>query len=153
MRPDRIIVGECRGGEALDMLQAMNTGHDGSLTTCHANSPRDAVGRLENMVMMAGYDLPVSAIREQIASAVNLIVQQTRLSDGSRKIVQISEITGREKDIVLMQDIFNFVQTGLDEKGRIQGYYAATGNIPAFVDKLKAKGDLRLDISVFVPKN
>ena len=153
MRPDRIIVGECRGAEALDMLQAMNTGHDGSLTTCHANSPRDAVGRLENMVMMAGYDLPVSAIREQIASAVNLIVQQTRLSDGSRKIVQISEITGREKDIVLMQDIFNFVQTGLDEKGRIQGYYAATGNIPAFVDKLKAKGDLRLDISVFVPKN
>jgi len=153
MRPDRIIVGECRGGEALDMLQAMNTGHDGSLTTCHANSPRDAVGRLENMVMMAGYDLPVSAIREQIASALNLIVQQTRLPDGSRKIVQISEITGREKDIVLMQDIFNFVQTGLDEKGRIQGYYAATGNIPAFVEKLKAKGDLRLDISVFVPKN
>lgn len=153
MRPDRIIVGECRGAEALDMLQAMNTGHDGSLTTCHANTPRDAVGRLENMVMMAGYDLPVSAIREQIASALNLIVQQTRLPDGSRKIVQISEITGREKDIVLMQDIFNFVQTGLDEKGRIQGYYAATGNIPSFVDKLKAKGDLRLDISVFVPKN
>ncbi|OQA87179.1 MAG: putative conjugal transfer protein [Lentisphaerae bacterium ADurb.Bin242] len=153
MRPDRIIVGECRGAEALDMLQAMNTGHDGSLTTCHANTPRDAVGRLENMVMMAGYDLPVSAIREQIASALNLIVQQTRLSDGSRKIVQISEITGREKDIVLMQDIFNFVQTGLDGKGRIQGYYAATGNIPSFVDKLKAKGDLRLDISVFVPKN
>lgn len=153
MRPDRIIVGECRGAEALDMLQAMNTGHDGSLTTCHANSPRDAIGRLENMVMMAGYDLPVAAIREQIASAVNLIVQQTRLSDGSRKIVQISEITGREKDIVLMQDIFNFVQTGLDEKGKIQGYYAATGNIPAFIDKLKAKGDLRLDISVFVPKN
>ena len=153
MRPDRIIVGECRGAEALDMLQAMNTGHDGSLTTCHANSPRDAIGRLENMVMMAGYDLPVAAIREQIASAVNLIVQQTRLPDGSRKIVQISEITGREKDIVLMQDIFNFVQTGLDEKGKIQGYYAATGNIPAFIDKLKAKGDLRLDISVFVPKN
>ena len=153
MRPDRIIVGECRGEEALDMLQAMNTGHDGSLTTCHANTPRDAIGRLENMVMMAGYDLPVSAIREQIASAINIIVQQTRLPDGSRKIVQISEITGREKDIVLMQDIFTFVQTGLDENGKIQGYYAATGNIPAFVEKLKQKGDLRLDIGVFVPKS
>ena len=152
MRPDRIIVGECRGEEALDMLQAMNTGHDGSLTTCHANTPRDAIGRLENMVMMAGYDLPVSAIREQIASAINIIVQQTRLPDGSRKIVQISEITGREKDIVLMQDIFTFVQTGLDENGKIQGHYAATGNIPAFVEKLKQKGDLRLDIGVFVPK-
>lgn len=153
MRPDRIIVGECRGSEALDMLQAMNTGHDGSLTTCHANSPRDAIGRLENMVLMAGYDLPVTAIREQIASAVNIIVQQTRLPDGSRKIVQISEITGREKDIILMQDIFNFVQTGLDENGKIQGYYAATGNIPSFVEKLKIKGDLRLDIGVFVPRN
>ena len=123
------------------------------VTTCHANTPRDAIGRLENMVMMAGYDLPVSAIREQIASAVNIIVQQTRLPDGSRKIVQISEITGREKDIVLMQDIFNFVQTGLDENGKIQGYYAATGNIPAFVETLKAKGDLRLDLGVFVPQN
>ena len=152
MRPDRIIVGECRGEEALDMLQAMNTGHDGSLTTCHANTPRDAIGRLENMVMMAGYDLPAAAIREQIASAINIIVQQTRLPDGSRKIVQISEITGREKDVVLMQDIFNFVQTGLDENGKIQGYYAATGNIPSFVETLKAKGDLRLDIGVFVPR-
>lgn len=152
MRPDRIVVGECRGAEALDMLQAMNTGHDGSLTTCHANSPRDAIGRLENMVMMAGYDLPVTAIREQIASAINIIVQQTRLPDGSRKIVQISEVTGREKDIVLMQDIFTFVQTGLDENGKIQGYYAATGNIPAFVEKLKIKGDLKLDIGVFVPR-
>ena len=152
MRPDRIIVGECRGEEALDMLQAMNTGHDGSLTTCHANTPRDAIGRLENMVMMAGYDLPAAAIREQIASAINIIVQQTRLPDGSRKIVQISEITGREKDVVLMQDIFNFVQTGLDENGKIQGYYAATGNIPAFVETLKAKNDLQLDLGVFVPK-
>ncbi|MBE6372683.1 MAG: FHA domain-containing protein [Lentisphaerae bacterium] len=152
MRPDRIIVGECRGEEALDMLQAMNTGHDGSLTTCHANTPRDAIGRLENMVMMAGYDLPAAAIREQISSAINIIVQQTRLPDGSRKIVQISEITGREKDVVLMQDIFNFVQTGLDEKGKIQGYYAATGNIPAFVEALRVKNDLRLDLGVFVPK-
>ena len=152
MRPDRIIVGECRGEEALDMLQAMNTGHDGSLTTCHANTPRDAIGRLENMVMMAGYDLPAAAIREQIASAINIIVQQTRLPDGSRKIVQISEITGREKDVVLMQDIFNFVQTGLDENGKIQGYYAATGNIPAFIETLKIKNDLQLDLGVFVPK-
>lgn len=152
MRPDRIIVGECRGAEALDMLQAMNTGHDGSLTTCHANNPRDAIGRLENMVMMAGYDLPVAAIREQIASAVDLIIQQTRLPDGSRKVVQISEITGREGDIVLMQDIFTFVQTGLDQNGKIIGYYAATGNIPSFVEALRAKGNLRLDMSVFVPK-
>jgi len=152
MRPDRIVIGECRGGEALDMLQAMNTGHDGSLTTCHANNPRDAIGRLENMVMMAGYDLPVAAIREQIASAVDLIIQQTRLPDGSRKVVQISEITGREGDIVLMQDIFTFVQTGLDQNGKIIGYYAATGNIPSFVEALRAKGNLRLDMSVFVPK-
>ena len=152
MRPDRIIVGECRGSEALDMLQAMNTGHDGSLTTCHANSPRDAISRLENMVLMSGIDFPVTAIREQIASAINLIVQQTRLPDGSRKIVQISEITGREKDVVLMHDIFVFKQTGYDENGKIVGEYYPTGNIPAFVEKLRLKGDLRLDMSVFVPR-
>ena len=152
MRPDRIIVGECRGSEALDMLQAMNTGHDGSLTTCHANSPRDAISRLENMVLMSGIDFPVTAIREQIASAINLIVQQTRLPDGSRKIVQISEITGREKDVVLMHDIFVFKQTGYDENGRIVGEYYPTGNIPAFVEKLRLKGDLKLDMSVFVPR-
>jgi len=122
------------------------------LTTCHANNPRDALSRLENMVMMAGYELPVTAIREQIASAVNLVIQQTRLPDGSRKVVQISEITGREKEIILMQDIFTYVQTGYDANGRITGYYAATGNIPSFVETLKVKGDLRLDMSVFVPK-
>ena len=153
MRPDRIIVGECRGPEALDMLQAMNTGHDGSLTTAHANNPRDALSRLENMVMMAGYDLPSSAIREQIASAIDLIVQQTRLPDGSRKIVTIAEVTGRESNVILMQDIFTFEQTGFDEKGKVQGHHTATGNIPYFIDELRKSGNLRVDMSVFVPKS
>ena len=152
MRPDRIIVGECRGAEALDMLQAMNTGHDGSLTTAHANNPRDALTRLENMVMMAGFELPSSAIREQIASALDLIVQQTRMVDGSRKVVKITEITGREGNQILMQDIFMFEQTGLDEKGRVQGYHTATGNIPQFIDEMRRSGRLNLDMSVFVPK-
>jgi len=152
MRPDRIIVGECRGAEALDMLQAMNTGHDGSLTTAHANNPRDAMSRLENMVMMAGYDLPSSAIREQIASAINLVVQQSRLADGSRKIVKIVEVTGREGDVIQMQDIFEFRQTGFDDKGRIQGHYSATGNIPYFIDELRQRGVLALDMAIFVPK-
>ena len=152
MRPDRIIVGECRGGEALDMLQAMNTGHDGSLTTAHANNPRDVLARLENMVMMAGYDLPSSAIREQIASAIDLIVQQTRLGDGTRKIVKIVEITGRENDVIQMQDIFEFKQTGIDADGSVQGEYCATGNIPFFIDELRKRNQLELDMSVFVPK-
>ena len=152
MRPDRIIVGECRGAEALDMLQAMNTGHDGSLTTAHANNPRDALTRLENMVMMAGFDLPSKAIREQISSALDLIVQQTRLPDGSRKIVQISEVTGREGDVILLQDIFTFNQTGMDANGKVQGYHSATGNIPFFVEELRQSGRLKLDMSVFVPK-
>ena len=153
MRPDRIIVGECRGAEALDMLQAMNTGHDGSLTTAHANNPRDALSRLENMVMMAGFDLPSSAIREQIASAINLIVQQTRLPDGSRKIVAISEVTGRESNVILLQDIFKFEQEGFDERKRVKGYHTATGNIPYFIDELRKSGDLHIDMSVFVPRN
>jgi pilus assembly protein CpaF len=152
MRPDRIIVGECRGAEALDMLQAMNTGHDGSLTTVHANNPRDSLARLETMVMMAGYDLPSAAIRDQIASAVNLVVQQNRLMDGSRKILQISEITGREGPVVLMQDIFTFEQTGFSDDGKVVGRFNATGNIPQFVEALKVKGDLRLGMEVFVPK-
>ena len=152
MRPDRIVVGECRGSEALDMLQAMNTGHDGSLTTVHANTARDSLARLENMVMMAGFELPSAAIREQVASAVNLIVQQNRLPDGSRKIVQISEVTGREGTTILMQDIFVFEQTGFSEDFKVQGQIVATGNIPSFVENLKVKGDLRLDMSVFVPK-
>ena len=152
MRPDRIIVGECRGAEALDMLQAMNTGHDGSLTTAHANNPRDALNRLENMVMMAGYDLPSSAIREQISSAIDLIVQQTRLGDGSRKIVKIVEVTGREGDVIQMQDIFEFRQTGIDEQGNVLGEYSATGNIPFFVEERRKRNALGLDMSVFVPK-
>ena len=153
MRPDRIVVGECRGAEALDMLQAMNTGHDGSLTTLHANTPRDALGRLENMVMLAGFDLPSSAIREQVASAVDLIVQQTRLPDGSRKVVKISEITGREGDVIQMQDIFSFEQEGFDEHFHVIGRHTATGNIPQFVENLRQAGDLQLDMSVFVPGN
>ena len=157
MRPDRIIVGECRGAEALDMLQAMNTGHDGSLTTAHANDPRDALSRLENMVMMAGFDLPSKAIREQISSALNLIIQESRFPDGSRKIVQISEVTGREGDTILMQDIFTFEQTGIehgaDGKPHIEGYYTATGNIPQFIEEQRKTGSLTLDTGVFVPKN
>ncbi len=152
MRPDRIIVGECRGAEALDMLQAMNTGHDGSMTTCHANNPRDALSRLENMVMMAGFELPSSAIREQIASAIHLIVQQTRMPDGSRKIVKISEVTGREGSMILLQDIFTFEQEGFDEKFHVIGHHTATGNIPRFVEELRQAGDLELDMSVFVPE-
>ena len=152
MRPDRIIVGECRGAEALDMLQAMNTGHDGSLTTAHANSPRDALSRLENMVMMAGYELPSAAIREQVASAIDIIVQQSRLGDGSRKIVKIVEVTGREGDVIQMQDIFEFNQTGYDDHGHVQGFYTATGNIPYFIDELRQRGALELDMDVFVPK-
>lgn len=152
MRPDRIVVGECRSAEALDMLQAMNTGHDGSLTTIHANTPRDALSRLENMVMMAGYELPSSAIREQIASAINLIIQQNRLPDGSRKVMQVSEVTGREGAAILMQDIFVFEQQGYGADGRVLGHMQATGNIPRFIEELKVKGDLRLDMSVFVPR-
>ena len=149
MRPDRIVVGECRGAEALDMLQAMNTGHDGSLTTVHANNPRDTLSRLETMVMMAGYDLPSRAIRDQITAAINLVVQQTRFPDNSRKIEKISEITGREGDMILMQDIFEYVQEGFDSKGGIQGRFRATGNKPQFVEALRKKGDLRLDLAVF----
>ena len=153
MRPDRIIIGECRSGEALDMLQAMNTGHDGSLTTVHANSPRDALSRLENMVLMAGFELPVSAIREQVSSAINLIIQQSRLIDGSRKITQISEVVGREGNIITMQDIFVFQQEGLDADGKVTGYYTATGNIPHFVEVLRQRGRLKLDLSIFSKNN
>ncbi|HPC49305.1 MAG TPA: ATPase, T2SS/T4P/T4SS family, partial [Kiritimatiellia bacterium] len=148
MRPDRIVVGECRGAEALDMLQAMNTGHDGSLTTAHANTPRDCLARLENMVMMAGFELPSAAIREQIASAINLIIQQNRLADGSRKIVTISEVTGREGNTILLQDIFVFEQKGFSPEGKVLGQMVATGNIPQFVEALKQRGDLRLDMGV-----
>jgi len=140
MRPDRIVIGECRGGEALDMLQAMNTGHDGSLTTLHANAPRDALSRLETMVLMSGMELPVKAIREQIASAVHLVVQQTRFADGTRKITAISEITGMEMDVITMQDIFTFKQEGFDSEGKVLGHFAATGFVPKFYDDLQRRG-------------
>lgn len=140
MRPDRIIVGECRAGEALDMLQAMNTGHDGSLTTLHANTPRDALARLETMVLMAGMELPVKAIREQIASAVHMIVQQTRFSDGSRRVTYVSEVSGMEVDIVTMQDIFYFKQEGFTDEGKVRGRYVATGFVPRFYDDLQRRG-------------
>jgi pilus assembly protein CpaF len=148
MRPDRIVVGECRGGEALDMLQAMNTGHDGSLTTVHANSPRDLISRLEVMVMMAGMDLPERAIREQVVSAVDVIVQLSRFSDGSRKVTHISEITGLEGDIVQMQEIFNYNQHGVDGDGRVIGEFLATGRVPEFYEGLKKRG-LQVDMSIF----
>jgi pilus assembly protein CpaF len=147
MRPDRIIVGECRSGEALDMLQAMNTGHDGSMSTGHANSPRDMLSRLETMVLMAGMDLPLRAIREQIASAVDLIVHQNRLKDGSRKIVNITEVQGMEGDVIVMQDIFVFEQTGVVE-GKIEGKLRPTGIRPKFVEKFDAAG-IHLPPNVF----
>jgi pilus assembly protein CpaF len=148
MRPDRIIVGECRGGEALDMLQAMNTGHDGSLTTAHANSPRDALSRLEVMVLMAGMDLPVSAIREQIASAVNIIVQQTRYACGSRKISKITEVTGIEGNTIQLQDIYEYRQRGFNEQGKVSGEFVATGFVPSFYESLKAIG-VPIDLTIF----
>ena len=150
MRPDRIIVGECRGGEALDMLQAMNTGHDGSLTTVHANSPRDVISRLETMVLMSGMELPSRAIREQIASAVDVIIHESRLSDGSRKVVAISEVTGLEGQNVVMQDIFTFRQSGVDERGRVQGVFRPTGAVPTFYEHLRSRG-LSLDPAMFDP--
>ncbi|MCH7697084.1 MAG: CpaF family protein, partial [Proteobacteria bacterium] len=148
MRPDRIVVGECRGGETLDMLQAMNTGHDGSLTTAHANTPRDLMARLEVMVMMSGMDLPVQSIREQVASAINIIVQQTRFSDGSRRIINITEITGVESGIVSMQDIFKYQQEGFDENGRVTGRFMATGIVPQFYEDLRQRG-IDVDMSIF----
>jgi pilus assembly protein CpaF len=148
MFPQRIIVGECRGGEALDMLQAMNTGHEGALTTVHANSPRDALSRLETMVLMSGMDLPVRAIREQIASSVELIVQQARLSDGSRRITHISEVTGMEADVISMHDIFMFEQQGLSADGRVMGVSKPTGFVPKFYEELPARG-IKTDFVIF----
>jgi pilus assembly protein CpaF len=148
MRPDRIVVGECRGGETLDMLQAMNTGHDGSLTTAHANTPRDMIARLEVMVMMSGLDLPVSAIREMVASAIHMIVQISRYSDGSRRVTNITEITGVESGIVSMQDIFRYQQEGFDENGKVKGYFEATGAIPHFYEEMRQRG-MNVDMSIF----
>jgi len=148
MRPDRIVVGECRGGEALDMLQAMNTGHDGSLTTLHANSTRDALARMETMVLMSGMDLPVRAIREQIASAVHLVIQETRFADGSRKVTAISEVAGMEMDVITMQDIFQFQQEGFDDQGAVVGRFVPTGFVPRFYDDLQRRG-IPVDMDVF----
>ena len=150
MRPDRIIVGECRSGEALDMLQAMNTGHDGSLTTVHANSPRDVISRLETMVMMSGMELPSKAIREQIASAVDIIIHESRLSDGSRKVVAITEVTGLEGNQIVMQDIFAFNQTGVGENGKVIGEFKPTGAIPTWLDQLAGRG-IKVDTRMFDP--
>jgi len=148
MRPDRIVVGECRGGEALDMLQAMNTGHDGSLTTAHANTPRDCIARLEVMVLMSGLDLPIQAIREQIASAVHLIVQQNRFPDGTRKVTHITEITGMEAGMIQMQDIFLFKQKGYGPDGKVQGSFVATGAIPELYQTMSERG-IPVDLSIF----
>ena len=148
MRPDRIVVGECRGGEALDMLQAMNTGHDGSLTTAHANNPRDCLSRLEVMTLMSGLDIPMQAIREQICSAVNLIVQQTRFSCGTRRVTHITEVTGIENNVVSMQDIFRFEQDGFTPEGKVRGRCIPTGHVPEFYQDLVRRG-IEVDMSIF----
>ncbi|GAA0182616.1 CpaF family protein [Clostridium sediminicola] len=148
MRPERIVIGEVRGGEALDMLQAMNTGHDGSLATGHANSPRDMIARLETMVLMAGMELPIKAIRQQISGAIDLIIQQARLKDGSRRIINITEVQGLEGDIVVLQDIFTFKQSGIDENGKIIGKMVSTGIRPKFYDRFETLG-INIPDSIF----
>jgi pilus assembly protein CpaF len=149
MRPDRIVVGEVRGGEALDMMQAMNTGHDGSISTIHANSARDALSRLETMMLMAGINLPERALREQIASAIDLIVQLSRLSDGSRKLIEFAEVTGMEGSTITTQTIFKFEQRGV-ENGKVLGEFVATGVMPSFIDKLERYG-FRIPNTHFLP--
>jgi pilus assembly protein CpaF len=144
MRPDRIVVGEVRGNEVLDMLQAMNTGHDGSLTTVHANSSRDALHRLETLMLLTGVNLPSQAMREQISSALDVIVHVTRMSDGTRRVVGVSEIVGMERDVVAMQEVFTYKKTGVSEEGKVVGQYEATGIRPKFADRLKVAG---IDIS------
>jgi pilus assembly protein CpaF len=151
MRPDRIVVGEVRGAEALDMLQAMNTGHDGSITTIHSNNPRECLQRLEMMVLMAGVDLPVKAIRQQVSSAINVLVQARRLADGSRKILKVTEVTGMEADTVVLQDIFEYAQTGINAHGIVEGHFRATGVRPHFMDRLNAAG-LNLSEDMFLPR-
>src|SRR5581483_3674210 len=148
MRPERIIIGECRGAETLDMLQAMNTGHEGSLTTIHANAPRDAIARVETMIMMAGFELPLKAMRQQVASAIDVIIQANRLQGGPRKITHITEVNGMEQDTIIMQDIYHFEQLGIDENGRAFGRFMATGIRPSFMDRLESAG-VRLPASAF----
>ena len=140
MRPDRIVVGEVRGDEVLDMLQAMNTGHDGSMTTIHSNGPRDAMHRMENLVLMAGHNLPDRAIREQIASALEVIVHLSRLSDGTRRVLSVQELLGMEGSVVTMQEIFRFVQSGVDPQGMVKGHFEATGIVPRCVDRVRLSG-------------
>ncbi|MGB7343772.1 MAG: CpaF family protein [Pirellulaceae bacterium] len=148
MRPERIIIGECRGGETLDMLQAMNTGHDGSLTTIHANTPRDAIARLETLVMMSGFELPVKAIRQQVSGAVDVLIQANRLQGGPRRVTAITEVVGMEQDTIIMQDIYRYKQNGIDEKGKAHGHFECTGVRPSFMEKLECAG-VRLPASAF----
>jgi pilus assembly protein CpaF len=148
MRPERIIIGECRGPETLDMLQAMNTGHEGSLTTLHANTPRDAIARMETMIMMSGFELPIKAMRQQISSAVDLLIQANRLQGGVRRITHITEVVGMEQDTIVMQDIYNYQQTGIDESGRARGNFVASGIRPTFMDRLETSG-VKLPNSAF----
>jgi pilus assembly protein CpaF len=150
MRPDRVIIGECRGEEAFDMLQAMNTGHEGSMTTIHANSPRDSISRLEQMVGMAGFPMTIQSVRSQIASAIRVIVQLQRLSDGRRRVVSVTEVTGIEGDVVQLQEIFKFQRVSTDEDGSIQGYYQATGVRPKFLADVASRG-LTVPVSYFDP--
>ncbi|MEM1062958.1 MAG: ATPase, T2SS/T4P/T4SS family, partial [Planctomycetota bacterium] len=151
MRPDRIIIGECRGAEALDMLQAMNTGHEGSMTTIHANNPRDAVSRLETMIAMGGVELPIRALRNQFSSAVDLIIQANRLQGGPRKVTHITEVVGMEGDTIIMQDIFLFIQDGIDEDGKAYGHFESTGVRPSFMDRLESAG-VRLPANLFAAR-
>src|ERR1700676_1934097 len=151
MRPERIIIGECRGAEALDMLQAMNTGHSGSMTTLHANTPRDAQARLETMVMMAGMELPMKAMRQQISSAVDLIIQANRLQGGSRKVTHITEVMGMEQDMIIMQDVFRYKQLGIDQNGRSYGQFEATGVRPSFVNRVESSG-IKLPSNLFAER-
>jgi pilus assembly protein CpaF len=150
MRPDRIIVGEVRGAEVMDMLQAMNTGHDGSLATCHANSAREAIARVETMMLMSGVALPIRAMRDYISSALDMVIHVARMSDGTRKVVRVTEVAGMEGDIVTMQDIFVFEQEGVDKEGRVLGYHRATGIRPKFSERLE-RGGIRLDAEIFNP--
>jgi pilus assembly protein CpaF len=151
MRPERIIIGECRGGESLDMLQAMNTGHAGSMTTLHANTPRDAQARLETMIMMAGMELPIKAMRQQISSAVDMVIQANRLQGGPRKVTSITEVMNMEQDVIIMQDIFRFKQLGIDSNGRCYGQFEATGVRPSFVTRLEAAG-IKLPSNLFAER-
>jgi pilus assembly protein CpaF len=148
MRPERIIIGECRGGESLDMLQAMNTGHAGSMTTLHANNPREGLSRLETMIMMGGFEMPIKAMRQQIASAIDIIIQANRLQGGPRKVTSITEVLNMEQDVIIMQDVFKFKQLGIDQNGRAFGQFEATGVRPTFVSRLEAKG-IKLPSNLF----